>query len=321
MRLQRFSHFQSEIGNAKIENIQSPVLLSRQLTLDIKRDDLIHPIISGNKYRKLKYLIAAIQNRGFTRVAVMGGPYSNLLQAIAYLAYRLNWQATLYVRGFPEQKLSPILKQARDWGAEIVYVSRLQFQHLRNTVPKLEADVFWISEGGFHPFALSGCMETVMELPNRYDYIVMASATGASIAGLYLGCQKQSPNTQVIGISVLKNSQQQLDDIVDLLNGEQTGENDRTNKSCFQNNINVLAKSELAGIKIVSGFEFGGYAKSSPELDRFVKQFQVQHSITIEPVYTGKSFYATLDLCEKGFFKTGSKILLIHCGGIQTTLT
>ncbi len=296
MHLKRVAHLFAELNSAPIRAIQSPVLQKKQIVLDIKRDDCLHPVISGNKWRKLKYLLLYIEKLKFCKIAVMGGRYSNLLHAVAYIGMRLNWEVTLYVRGYPQQALTPTLRDAIAWGAKIHYLSRVDYKKARLNSPELANDIFWISEGGYHELALNGCAETLMEIPEYYDFIVMATATGASIAGLAKGVRLCKHKSRVLGILVLNNAEQVRAD------------------------IDLLIPEDSQNINLITGYEFGGYAKSSEKLNAFIEKFEVKHQIPLEPVYTGKSFFAVDALIQADYFAPKSRILLIHCGGLQGKL-
>ncbi|TQV72903.1 pyridoxal-phosphate dependent enzyme [Aliikangiella marina] len=293
MRLSKFHHIFAEINAIAPQIVTNAVTIEHDVTLQIKRDDLLHPVVSGNKWRKLKHTLMAIENQGMSKLVAMGGPYSNLLHSLAYLCYRLGWHLKVLIRAYPEQPLTPMLNDIKRWGAEIEFVDRKTFRTLRENPPECADDEFWINEGGFGETALKGTMETLMEFNQLPDYLIMATATGASIAGLAMGCQSLKRSIKVIGISVLNNALQVAKDIQNLL------------------------PPEVEQPEIISGFEFGGYAKSSSALDTFIANFEKQTSIPLEKVYSGKSFYATMSLIEQGYFRKGSHIALIHCGGLQ----
>ncbi len=292
----------NELSRSAIENLALEPSLSKSYRLDIKRDDLIHPIISGNKWRKLKYLLQDIENSGFQRVAAMGGRYSNFLHALSYVCYLLGWDCELYVRGYQNQTLTQTLIDCKTWGATIHFVDRQAFRALRNSQPNLADDTYWISEGGQQVESTLGIAEIVKELPRSYDYIVIASATGTSVAGLANGyhdlpashsAYNAKNQTHIIGVCVLNNQQQQIED------------------------VNKLVNTESQFWQIKSGYEFGGFAKKNQMIDNFCDWFSSEYQIQIEPIYTGRSFYAVFDLMKKGFFKKDSNILLVHCGGLQ----
>lgn len=252
----------------------------------------MHPVVSGNKWRKLKHLLLKIESQGFKKVAVMGGQYSNLLHSISYLGMTLGWQVELYVRGYQHQTLTPMLKDAKRWSAKIIYCDKISFKGFRDSPPELDKDVFWISEGAYDQMALKGSIESLMEVNQPYDYLIIASATGTSLAGYCQAISSLSLQTKVIGIRVLKNDDEISQRVTQLTDGRTQPE-------------------------IITGYEFGGYAKQHPDLIAFIKTFEQQHKIPLEAVYNGKSFYAAMDLITKNYFPKGSRILLIHCGGLQ----
>jgi 1-aminocyclopropane-1-carboxylate deaminase len=294
-----------------VQSLQSSHLTQHDIRLDIKRDDLIHPIISGNKWLKLKHLLFKLESQGIKKLAVMGGAYSNLLHSLSYICFVLGWELTLYVRGYPKQKLTPMLQDAVTWGATICYQDRLSFRALRDNSPTLADDVYWINEGGYNLLALQGCADSLAELKNcdtsieradlerqaniqikPYDYIIIASATGTSLAGYCLGIAQLKLKTKAMGIAVLKNDDE------------------------IETHVKALVP-DLPQPTVIKGFEFGGYAKKNAELESFIENFEQQHQIPLEPIYTGKSFYATFKLIEQGYFAKGSRLLLIHSGGLQ----
>lgn len=304
MSLQKFSHFFSEVQPSPVQNIAHPDCIRQSVRVDVKRDDLLHPIVSGNKWRKLKHLLLHIESLGYQKLACMGGAHSNLLHALSYLSYRMGWRLDLFVRGYKEQQLSSTLRDAVAWGASVHYVNREIFRKIRFSPPQLNEDVFWLAEGAFHDLAFKGAAELVMELPNQYDYIVLATATGASLIGMSIGQAKKNKSVvgssitlpQALGIAVLNNAVQLEDD------------------------IQLIAEKKLYDFKapkIQTGYEFGGYAKKNTELLKFIDEFALNYQIPLEPVYSGKSFYATFDLIKQGYFPKQSKILLVHCGGLQ----
>ena len=293
MRLLKFHHIYSDISPSVVQSIDCPGANQQGICLQVKRDDQLHPVISGNKWRKLKHLLLKIESQGYRRITAMGGPYSNLLHSLAYICHRLGWQFQMLVRAYPEQPLTPMLRDAKRWGAKIVYLDKKAFRQLRSEPPQLDEGEFWINEGGFHPDSFKGTQETFMEFAQLPDYLVMATATGASLMGLALGAHRQSKPIKIIGISVLNNAQQVAADL------------DR------------LLPEQVKRPELIQGYEFGGYAKSNQELDRFISGFEKEHAIALEKVYSGKSFYAVMDLIEKGYFAMGSRVCVIHCGGMQ----
>jgi len=290
MRLYKVSHLYSVLKNSPIQKLKSEHYSARNLEIHVKRDDLIHPVISGNKWRKLKYLLLEIEKSGKRRLAAMGGRYSNLLHSLGYICKLLDWELELYVLGYPEQKDTPTLADLRRWGGRINLVNRQTFQSIRNIPPELDSDVFWIAEGGYHSLALKGVKETFYELPERYDYIITASATGTTLAGYVQ--QGNALNTKVMGVAVLRNDDEIAEHLFEL-----TGERNSA--------------------ELIKGYDAGGFGKSCSEVERWIKKAKEEFNIPLEPVYSGKSFWALNDLIEKNYFPEGSKILFVHCGGLQ----
>ncbi len=293
MQFKNVSQIFSLIQNSPVQRLSINIAENRNILLDVKRDDLLHPIISGNKWRKLKYLLLSIESKGYRKVATMGGVYSNFIHSLSYICYLLGWQCDLYIRAFPEQFCTSTLLDCKRWGAKLHFVDRKRFRELRNKAPELPEDVLWITEGGMHKPSISGLQEIMMELNQRYDYIVIATATGTSMAGLIKGASVYQPDAKIMGISVLKNADQQHQDIAKLIS------------------------SSEKGWSIIEGYEFGGFAKRNSQLNSFIEDFSQQYNIPLEPVYSGKSFYAVTDLIGKGYFGNNTSILLIHCGGLQ----
>ena len=182
---------------------------------------------------------------------------------------------------YPEQPLTPMLKDAVRWNARIRYVNKVDFRQFRKTPPILDDDVYWVSEGGFHPKALSGVAETMMELSVQPDYLVMAAATGTSLAGLALGVARADKNTTVIGIPVLNNAAQ------------------------IEADLKLLLPNNIQQPTIVRGFEFGGYAKSNAVLTHFIQDMADRFELPLEPIYSGKSFYATFELLKPRILQVG----------------
>ncbi len=293
MQFKNVSQIFSLIQNSPLQRLSLDIAENRGILLDIKRDDLLHPVISGNKWRKLKYLLLSTEAKGYRKVATMGGAYSNFIHTLSYVCHLLGWQCELHIRAFPEQVLTPTLLDCKRWGANLRYVDRKGFRELRNKMPELPDDVLWIAEGGMHELSILGLQEIMMELNHQYDYIVIATATGTSVAGLINGASVYQPDAKIIGISVLNNAEQQRQDITNLVPHS-------TNRW-----------------SIVEGYEFGGFAKGNTQLNSFIEEFSHRHKIPLEPIYSGKSFYALNKMIRTGYFGKNSSILLIHCGGLQ----
>lgn len=275
-----------------LQQIHHQVFEDKGLDVFIKRDDLIHPIISGNKWRKLKYLLRQAQGENKTHLVTFGGAYSNHLLATAAAAAKFGFQSTGFVRG--EEVDNDTLFLCRLHGMELIFTSRESYRDKQLLFTKHFADAtdaFFIDEGGASAEGARGCSELMDELTGPYDHIFCACGTGTTAAGIINGITKYGLSSQFHGIPVLKNGGFLKSDIDAWLTAAS----------------NYLLHTE---------YDFGGYGKTTNELIEFVKQFVASTGILIEPVYTGKMLYALYDLINKDHFRRGSKILAIHTGGI-----
>ena len=275
-----------------VHQLNNKLFDERDLFVYTKRDDLIHPIISGNKWRKLKYLLKEAQRQYKNHLVTFGGAYSNHLLATAATAARFGFKATGIVRG--EEVNNDTLFMCRLHGMKLIFTDRESYRDKRMLFNNYFGDdnqAFFIDEGGTSPEAVKGCSELVDELSEHYDHIFCACGTGATAAGIISGLTNHQLNAVFHGVPVLKNGGFMVDEIDKLLPAP-------------------------ASYQIHTDYHFGGYGKTTDELIGFVKQFVAETGILIEPVYTGKMFYALYDLAAKNYFKPGSRILAIHTGGL-----
>lgn len=285
----KLMELEGQLSKSALTRVRSPLLGQHKIELWIKRDDQIHPIILGNKWRKLKHCLAHALSMGSSKIVSMGGPYSNHLHALAYAGNLLSLQTEAYVRG--EQQRNQTLDDLRRWGMALHFVSRLEYRALREGKPtKIGDDAFWLPEGGATDLALRGVAELVAEIDMDYDVICCPCGTGATLAGLV----RAVPSTKlVLGFSALKNG--------NFLNQE----------------VEKLASTNFRNWKIVEAYHFGGFARSNPDLVEFIRAFHDKAQIQLEPVYTGKMIYGIEDMIRKGFFSEGQRIIAIHTGGLQ----
>lgn len=274
----------------------------RQLRLFVKRDDLLHPDISGNKWRKLKYNLLEAGSRGAKKLVTFGGAYSNHLAAVAAAGLEFEIKTLGIVRGERTEPLNPTLQFAESCGMELVYVSRSNFRKksgvsLLNDLKIDPAGSFLLPEGGTNCLALRGMAELVAEIRSQLgffpDLVCTACGTGGSLAGIVAGLEGRG---SALGVSALKG---------DFL------------KSDVENLLQSCGNIFADNWQIITDYHFGGYAKFKPGLIDFINRFRERYDIPLDPVYTGKLFYAVFDLAEKGFFKKDASIVLIHTGGLQ----
>lgn len=280
------------------------------IPLWIKRDDLLHPVVAGNKYRKLKYTLAAIEaevearlgtrlNDGVPSLVTMGGIWSNHVHATAYAAAALGYHSRALLRAHVGMD-SAMLADCRQQGMQLQFLDRVAYRRLREepdfwrSLVPAAAHQFWLPEGGSSAAAVRGVAELVAELPFIPDVIVVACATGATLAGLLAGLGGRS---QVLGIAVLNQAEHLAGDVSRLLT--QAGFPD------YQN------------FQILQHWHHGGYAKTSPALRQFCDEFNSLYQVPIEPVYTGKALFALRALVQAGSIQTAQRVMLLHTGGLQ----
>jgi 1-aminocyclopropane-1-carboxylate deaminase len=275
-----------------VHQIINPLFDAHDVEVFLKRDDLIHPMISGNKWRKLKYLLKTAQDQRKNHLVTFGGAYSNHLLATAAAAAKFGFKATGIVRG--EEVDNNTLFLCTLHGMQLLFTDRESYHDkpaLFDYYFGTDANAFFIDEGGASPEGAMGCSELVDELKDTYDHIFCACGTGTTAAGIINGLTNHHLKTTFNAVPVFKNG------------------------GFIKEEIDRFLTSP-AEYELHTAYHFGGYGKATDELIAFVKQFVATTGIVIEPVYTGKMMYGLYDLISKNHFKPGSKILAIHSGGI-----
>ncbi|MDO9167894.1 MAG: pyridoxal-phosphate dependent enzyme [Methylobacter sp.] len=278
-----------------LTKIDDPMLTQYQIELWMKRDDLLHPVISGNKWRKLKYSLDHALSLGADTIISMGGAYSNHLHALAYVGKVLGLKTIGLVRGEQPVTLTPTLSDIKDWGMELRFVSRADYRLLRQyknhqTLPGLQPGQYWLTEGGAHALALKGVAELVNEIEIPCDTLCVPCGTGTTLAGIIDAAEDQ---VSVLGFAALKNA--------GFLRGE----------------VEAMLSQSRNNWQINLDYHFGGFAKINAELSAFTDDFELKTGIPLEPVYTGKMMCAVYDLITKHYFKPGERIIALHTGGLQ----
>ncbi|WP_411274409.1 1-aminocyclopropane-1-carboxylate deaminase/D-cysteine desulfhydrase [Daejeonella sp.] len=276
--------------HSPIEQIFDPLFTEKKVEIFVKRDDMIHPFISGNKWRKLKYILSNAESLNKKHLITFGGAFSNHLLATACAAARFGFKSTGFVRG--EKVQNDILMLCQLFGMKLLFTDRLSYREKHSLYTahfQDDTDAIFIDEGGAGELGVMGCAELVHELPENYDHIFCAAGTGTTAAGIIRSIDGQTVTSHVHIIPVLKG-------------GSFIG----TEIKKYTNNKFILHP----------GYHCGGYAKTTPELLTFIQNFCKLTGILIEPVYTGKMFFALYDLIQKDQFLAGSKILAIHTGGL-----
>ena len=275
-----------------VHQITNPLFDEHGVKVFLKRDDLIHPMISGNKWRKLKYLLKNAQDKQKNHLVTFGGAYSNHLLATAAAAAKFGFKTTGIVRG--EEVKNDTLFLCKLHGMQLIFTDRVSYRDKQALFHKYfgdDEDAIFIDEGGASTEGARGCSELVDELNDTYDHFFCACGTGTTAAGIINGLNNHQFKTQFNAVPVFKNGGFIKDEI------------DRF----------LIAPADYS---LHTDYHFGGYGKATDELIGFIKQFVATTGIVIEPIYTGKMMYGLYDLIGKGYFKAGSKILAIHSGGI-----
>lgn len=282
-----------------IVKIENDLTVNKKIELLLKREDLIHNIISGNKWWKLKYNLEQAVTLKKEYLLTFGGAYSNHVLATAAAGHANALQTIGIIRGEKVLPLNPTLQLASEkFNMQLHFVSRTTY---RNQSPydfiedlKLPANsVYILPEGGTNLLAIKGCQEILNGIPDNTDVLICSCGTGGTLAGLICGLEGEK---QVLGFSALKGD-------------------------FLQNEVNGLVQN-FAGInyqnwQINTDYHFGGYAKYSGQLVSFINHFKKTHGIALDPIYTGKMMYGLFDLIAMDFFNHGTRIVAIHSGGIQ----
>ncbi len=282
-----------------LQEVEDKNLDKAGVRLLIKREDLVHPIISGNKWHKLKYNLKAAKAQQHNTLLSFGGAYSNHIHALAGVGKSYGFNTIGIIRGEAYSPLNPTLQFAVDHGMQLHYLSRSDYRHKHEPeiLDQLKAhfgEFYLIPEGGSNALAVKGCQEIVDDIDIPFDVITSPCGTGGTLSGLIAGLEGKK---KALGFAVLKGAHFLQDDISQLLHD--------ANKPRFENwEVNL-------------DYHFGGYAKKNPDLINFIDEFEAKHIIPLEPIYTGKMMYGLFDLIRQGKFSRGTTIVAIHTGGLQ----
>ncbi|QLG45889.1 1-aminocyclopropane-1-carboxylate deaminase/D-cysteine desulfhydrase [Costertonia aggregata] len=277
------------------QKVDLPILKQKDITLYIKREDKIHPFISGNKYRKLKYNIIAAQEQGFSRLLTFGGAFSNHIAATAYAGKKCGFETIGVIRGEEiksKWQNNPTLQFAFENGMKFEFVSRAIYQNkddvdFQNHLKTKYGTCYILPEGGTNTFAVKGCGEILNNGDAVFDVITCCVGTGGTLAGII---NASWPYQKVLGFPALKGD-------------------------FLKEDIRKFVSKENWELR--TDYHFGGYAKINETLIDFINAFKEQTGVPLDPVYTGKMMFGLLDLIKKNQIKKGTKVLAVHSGGLQ----
>lgn len=277
-----------------------PELEKYKVRLSIKREDKIHPFISGNKYRKLKYnVLRAIELKKKT-LLTFGGAYSNHISAVAFAGKEYGFRTIGIIRGDElANDLQSTLRQnitlrtAADHNMHFKFVTRSDYRlkHTSDFIDNLIkefGDFYLVPEGGTNVLAVKGCEEILKPEDAAFDFICCGIGTGGTISGLINSAKAKQ---KILGFPALKGNFLQKE----------------IEKYTIQNK----------NWSLMNDYHFGGFSKINAELIHFINHFKQETTIALDPIYTGKMMFGIADLIKKDFFKKGTKILAIHTGGLQ----
>ncbi len=268
---------------------------TRNIDVFMKREDLIHPFVSGNKFRKLKYNLLQAKADNHSDLLTFGGAFSNHIAAVAFAGKENGFNTIGIIRG---EELStkiaenPTLQFAQDCGMQLQFVSRSEYRKKNqagflSNLEKQWGRFYLIPEGGTNLLAIKGCQEIIIPSDIDYDFVCCAVGTGGTISGI---CNSVFPNQKVLGFPALKGD-------------------------FLKEDIRKFAAT--SNWELINDYHFGGYGKANRELISFLNQNYKKTNIPLDPIYTGKMMFGIIDLIQKDYFPEGSKILAIHTGGIQ----
>ncbi|MFT5754364.1 MAG: 1-aminocyclopropane-1-carboxylate deaminase [Flavobacterium sp.] len=276
-------------------NTQKIAINNTNVELYIRREDLIHPLISGNKFRKLKYNLIQAKSENQSTLLTFGGAFSNNILAVASAGFENNFKTIGVIRG--EELVSkieenPTLKKAQELGMQFKFVSREEYRNKTNKefLAALQSEFgsfYLLPEGGTNELAIKGCEEILTNEDRSFTHVCCSIGTGGTISGII---NSSFTNQQIVGFPSLKGD-------------------------FISNEISNFAKK--SNWNIISDYHFGGYGKINDELIRFINDFYLKHNIPLDPIYTGKMMFGIDDLIQNNYFPNGSNILAIHTGGLQ----
>lgn len=281
--------------NIPNQHIDLPLLREKGIQLYLKREDTIHPFISGNKYRKLKYNLLEAKKQNKNTLLTFGGAFSNHIAATAYAGREQGLQTIGVIRGeelADKWQNNPTLKLAHEHGMQFHFVSRSDYR-LKNEPSFLQnlkerfGEVYLLPEGGTNALAVKGCSEILTEEDATFDYICSAAGTGGTAAGLI---HASLSHQTVLAFSSLKGN-------------------------FLMDEIRTFVQHKRW--QLVTDYHFGGYAKVDQQLIAFINLFKHETGIPLDPIYTGKMLFGIFDLVKRDVFDSGTQILAIHTGGLQ----
>ncbi len=283
-----------------IHQIHETLFEEKGVQLFLKRDDLIHLEVSGNKWRKLKYNLQEAQRKNLDTILTFGGAYSNHIAATATACRLAGMKSIGIIRGEElNEKDNPTLRKAVQDGMRLHFISREEYRRKNESmfIEKLHqrfGDFYLIPEGGANEFGMKGCMEIMQEVQEHFDIVCIACGTGTTLAGIVASLL---PHQNALGFPALKGGEFLEKEILNLLK--------------------KIGYSTSQSFQLIAQYHFGGYARHTPELLQFIRDFKTSQGIELDFIYTGKMVLGIYEMIKNDYFAQGTKILVVHTGGVQ----
>ncbi len=277
--------------NAPINTLSHKLFSDKNISVMMVRLDLIHPVISGNKFFKLHYFLQQCLSMASPSLITFGGPYSNHLAATAYAAQLYKIKATGIIRGEKPAVYSPTLEFCKDCGMQLEFISRMEYA--KHNYEQYHKDSIIIPEGGYHIKGAEGAsviMDQIVKL--NPTHVITSVGTATTLAGLLM----KETSVKIIAVPALKN----MIDIPDRL---------------------ALLQIKNKPFDIWGNYHFGGYAQYNDVLIGFMNDFYRQYTIPLDFVYTAKMMYALIDKVKEDYFENGNMIACLHTGGLQGNIS
>ncbi len=264
------------------------------VNLYLKRDDLIHKDVSGNKWRKLKEHIKFAVENNIDTIETFGGAYANLLPSVAATGKIFGVKTIATIRG--EEVSNPTIDYCRELGMELRFVSRTKFKEIARDLREvvIKGNTLIVPEGGASKYGVLGCEDIVNEIEIDFDVITVDAGTGATAAGMLRALKE---NQKLVVFPVLKGN---------FIKAEI--------KRLYED---IYKETCPGNYQVIEDYHFGGFVKWNMELIEFIRSFRLNYGVQLDPIYTGKQLYGVCDLIEKGYFSAMKNIVSVHTGGLQ----
>lgn len=321
--------FPEQALSIPIQSLHDSLFVEKNINLSILRTDKTDPIISGNKWFKLKYNLMEAKQQGYKTLLSFGGPYSNHLHALASAGKALDFNTIGIIRGEEHQPLNPTLSDVVSQGMKLYYIDRKTYRQkhtpevIKQIVDMIIADnpfnasikynnsfdshsssnpFYLVPEGGTNTLAIKGAAEITSFIPEDTDFVCVPCGTGGTMAGIIKGLNDSGQNTtRVLGFPAMKGGQFLQESISSLLSEQ----------------LSLQQETPLSHWQLFCDYHFGGFGKINHEIVAFINDFEKKHCIELDPIYTAKMMYAIVSLIKDDFFPKGSKIIATHTGGVQ----